>query len=61
MHMVTDQYTKKDHEKFKNIVPKTPFFKNFTSTKKNQKTIQRIPTHWPPLLKITILEKSDNF
>ena len=35
MQMVRDQYTqKKDQEKFKNIVPKTPFFKDFPSTKK---------------------------
>ena len=42
MHMVRDQYTKKDQEKFKNIVPKTSFFKDFPSTKKIPKTIQGV-------------------
>ena len=43
MHVVRDQYTqKKDQEKFKNIVSKTLFFKDFPSTKKIQEQTKEL-------------------
>ena len=59
MHMVKDRYTpKKRLKKIKNIVPKTPFFKDFPSTKKKQEQFNEFKYHWPPCFGFTI-DKSE--